>query len=82
MGIFVELTASESKSKFRGVTGGGQGNLACLGITWIAIGVHAGVWVPPKYAPILMLAAFVSGGVGSLIACWIAKGKERREEQF
>ena len=73
MGVFVELTASESKSKFRGVTGGGLGNLACLGITWVAIGVHAGVWIPPKYALILILAAFISGSIGSLIACWIAK---------
>jgi hypothetical protein len=71
MGIFVELAGS--KSKFRGVTGGGLGNLACLGITWIAIGVYAGVWVPPKLAPILILAAFISGSVGSLIALWITK---------
>lgn len=69
----MELTAS--KSGFREVTGGGLGNLACLGITWIAIGVHAGVWVPSKFAPILMLAAFISGCVGSLIAYWIAKVK-------
>jgi hypothetical protein len=73
MGIFVELTASESKSKFRSVTGGGLGNVACLGITWVAIGVHAGVWVPPKYVPILILAAFVSGCVGSLMAYGITK---------
>ncbi|MCK4476552.1 MAG: hypothetical protein KAU16_07475 [Methanophagales archaeon] len=80
MGIFVELTGA--KSGFRGVIGGGIGNLACLGITWVAIGVHAGVWVPPKYVPILILAAFISGCVGSLIAHLIAKGKERRKEQF
>lgn len=73
MGIFVELTASASKSKFGCVTGGGLGNLACLGVTWIAIGVHAGVWVLPKYAPILILSAFISGSVGSLIAYWITK---------
>jgi len=74
MGIFVELTASESsKSKFRSVTRGGLGNVACLGITWVAIGVHAGAWAPPKYVPILILAAFVSGCVGSLMAYWIAK---------
>ncbi len=73
MGILVELTASASKFKFGVVTGGGMGNLACLGITWMAIGVHAGVWAPPKAAPILMLAAFISGGAGSLIAYWVAK---------
>ena len=68
MGMFVELTGVASKLK--GVIGGGLGNLACLGITWIAIGVYAGVWVPSKYAPILMLAAFVSGSIGALIAYW------------
>ena len=75
MGIFVELTASESasKSKFRSVTGGGLGNVACLGITWVAIGVHAGAWAPPKYVPIIILAAFVSGCVGSLMAYGITK---------
>lgn len=75
LGIFVELTAS--KSGFKGAIGGGLGNLACLGITWIAIGVHAGVWVPSKFAPILMLAAFVSGCVGSLIAYWITKVRRK-----
>jgi len=80
MGLFVELIGS--KSKFRVATGGGLGNLACLGITWLAIGIHVGVWIPSKWAPVLMLAAFVSGGVGSLIACWIAKGKVKRKEQF
>jgi len=75
MAIFVELTAPESasKSKFRSVTGGGLGNVACLGITWVAIGVHAGAWAPPKYVPSLILAAFVSGCVGSLMAYWVTK---------
>ncbi len=68
MGIFVELTGAASKLK--GIIGGGMGNLVCLGITWIAIGVYAGVWVPPKWAPILILAAFVSGSIGALIAYW------------
>ena len=83
MAVFVELTASESsKSRFRSVTGGGLGNVACLGITWVAIGVHAGMWAPPKYVPILILAAFVSGCVGSLVAHLIAKEKAKRKEQF
>ena len=75
MAVFVELTAPESasKSKFRSVTGGGLGNAACLGITWVAIGVHAGAWTPPKYVPMLILAAFVSGCIGSLMAYWITK---------
>ena len=66
MGVVVELTGDASKLK--GVIGGGMGNLSCLGITWMAIGVYAGVWVPSKYAPILVLAAFVSGSIGALIA--------------
>ena len=71
MGIFVELTWSESK--FRVGLGGGLGNLACLGITWIAIGVHVGVWAPPEFAPILGLAAFISGFIGALIGYMISK---------
>jgi len=78
MGIIVELMASASKSKSKSrvggvtVTGGGLGNVACLGITWIAIGVHAGVWVPSKWAPILILGAFVSGCAGSLMAYFLS----------
>ncbi len=72
MGIIVELTASASasESKYRGVIGGGTGNATCLGITWVAIGVHAGVWISPRWAPVLMLAAFASGSAGSLVAYW------------
>ena len=78
MGSIVELMASASKSKSKSrvesvtVTGGGLGNVACLGITWIAIGVHAGVWIPSKWAPILILGAFVSGCVGSLMAYFLS----------
>ncbi len=71
MGFFVDLTWSESK--FRVGLGGGLGNLACLGITWIAIGVHIGVWASPEFAPILGLAAFISGFIGALIAYWVSK---------
>ena len=80
MGIFVELIGATSK--FRAATGGGLGNLACLVITWLAIGFQVGVWVPSKFAPVLMLAAFISGCVGSLIAYLIAKGKVKRKEQI
>ena len=71
MGFFVDLTWSESK--FRVGFGGGLGNLACLGITWIAIGVHIGVWASPEFAPSLGLAAFISGFIGALIAYWVSK---------
>ena len=78
MGSIVELMASASKSKSKSrvggvtVTGGGLGNVACLVITWIAIGVHAGVWIPSKWAPILILGAFVSGCAGSLMAYFLS----------
>ena len=82
MGSIVELMASASKSKSKSksksrvggvtVTGGGLGNVACLAITWIAIGVHAGVWIPSKWAPILILGAFVSGCAGSLMAYFLS----------
>ncbi|MCD6210059.1 MAG: hypothetical protein J7J01_04070 [Methanophagales archaeon] len=78
MGSIVELMASASKSKSKSrvggvtVTGGGLGNVACLVITWIGIGVHAGVWIPSKWAPILILGAFVSGCAGSLMAYFLS----------
>ncbi len=73
MGIIVEAAASTSESKYRGVIGGGTGNAVCLGITWFAIGVHTGIWIPPKWAPVLIASAFGSGCVGSLIAYQVTK---------
>ena len=71
IGLFVELTWSGSK--FRVGLGGGIGNLACLGITWIACGVHISVWASPELAPILLIAAFISGFIGALAGYWISK---------
>ena len=65
MGAVIELM---SKSYWRSIIGGGLGTLACLLITWIAIGFHTGTWVPKEWIPFLVLGAIVSGGVGILIA--------------
>jgi hypothetical protein len=50
------------------VVGGGLGNLFCLGITWLALGFHLHVWAPARFVPLLLLAAFLSGAVGVLVA--------------
>ena len=70
MGVIIELT---SRSYWRGIIGGGLGNLCCLVITWLAIGFHADSWVPKEWATFLILGAIVSGGIGVLIAQGIVK---------
>ena len=71
MGIIVELTAS--RSSWLAILGGGLGNLACLVITWLAIGFHTGIWIPPEFAPFLIFGAIVSGSVGVLLARGISQ---------
>ena len=66
MGVIVELT--ERGSFWWGIAGGGLGNLACLVVTWLAIGVHFSIWIPAEVAPFLILGAIISGGIGVLIA--------------
>jgi hypothetical protein len=56
------------ESKSYGVVGGGLGNLCCLLMTWLAIGVHTGTWVSLDAALFLCLAAFVSGSIGAGLA--------------
>jgi len=65
MGVIIELM---SASHWRGIVGGGLGNLCCLVITWLAIGFHTSTWVPKEFAPFLILGAIVSGAIGVLIA--------------
>ena len=47
---------------------GGFGNLSCLVISWLIIGYHTSTWIPPLYAPIYSIFAFISGFVGALLA--------------
>ena len=70
MGAIIELM---SRSYWRGIIGGGLGNLCCLVITWLAIGFHSATWVPKEFAPFLILGAIISGGIGVLIAQGITK---------
>ncbi|MDY6917777.1 MAG: hypothetical protein SVP26_07500 [Chloroflexota bacterium] len=67
-GIIVELT--QSRSSWAGAVGGGLGNLSCLAVTWLAIGFQVDTWVPLWVAPLLVVGAVVSGGVG----VWLAQG--------
>jgi hypothetical protein len=68
LGVIIELTAF--RSLWLMTLGGGLGNLACLAVTWLAIGFHTGSWIPPSFAPLLIFGALVSGGVG----VWLARG--------
>lgn len=70
MGLFVDITASGSKLMIG--LGGGLGNLACLGVTLIAIAFHIGVIASWEVATSLSLVAFISGVIGALIAYWIS----------
>lgn len=65
MGAIIELM---SRSYWRSIIGGGLGSLSCLLITWLAIGFHAGIWVPEEWVLFLILGAIISGGIGVLIA--------------
>lgn len=71
MGVIVELT--ERRSSWLAIVGGGLGNLACLTITWLAIGFHTGMWIPSEFAPFLAFGAVISGAVGVLLARGIIK---------
>lgn len=71
MGVIVELM--DRRSWWLAVVGGGLGNLSCLAITWLAIGLHADIWVPLGVAPFLVFGAIVSGSVGVLLAHGIAQ---------
>lgn len=62
MGLSIELI----KKRF---VNGGVGNVLCLIITWIAIGVHTGIWIESVSAPVMVIiAGFISGCVGVFLA--------------
>jgi hypothetical protein len=68
LGVIIEFTAF--RSLWLMTLGGGLGNLACLAVTWLAIGFHTGSWIPAPFAPLLIFSALVSGSVG----VWLARG--------
>lgn len=70
MGVVIELTGS--RSAWLAILGGGLGNLACLVITWLAIGFHTGTWIPAQSVPLLVLGAILSGAIGAWLASGIA----------
>jgi hypothetical protein len=71
MGILIEFT--DSRSFWLAMLGGGLGNVICLVITWLAIGIHTDTWIPLESGFMLMLVALISGGVGILLAYGINK---------
>jgi len=70
LGVITELTGS--KSSWLAILGGGLGNLACLVVTWLAIGFHTGSWIPGEFAPFLAFGAILSGAIGAWLAGGIA----------
>jgi len=70
MGVIIEQTGS--RSSWLAILGGGLGNLACLAITWLAIGFHTGTWIPAPSAPFLALGSILSGAIGAGLAGGIA----------
>ena len=68
LGVITELTGS--RSSWLAILGGGVGNLACLVVTWLAIGFHTGTWISAPFAPLLIFGTIVSGGIG----IWLARG--------
>ncbi|MBW1612761.1 MAG: hypothetical protein JRJ57_02040 [Deltaproteobacteria bacterium] len=71
MGILIEFT--DSRSFWLAMLGGGLGNVTCLVITWLAIGIHTDTWIPLEFGLLLMLAALISGSAGILLAYGINK---------
>ena len=65
IGAIIELM---SRSYWRGVVGGGLGNLCCLATTWLAIGFHTGTWIPKEWAPFFIIGAIISGSIGVFLA--------------
>jgi hypothetical protein len=63
LGVLVELFYGK-----RDWLGGGLGNLSCLGITWLAFGFHRQIWAEANQALLPLLAAFISGVMGVLLA--------------
>lgn len=68
LGVMVELFYVK-----RDWLGGGLGNLSCLGITWIAFGFHQQIWAEANQALLPLLAAFISGVAGVLLARVVSK---------
>lgn len=71
MGILIEFT--DSRSFWLAMLGGGLGNVTCLVITWLAIGIHTDTWIPLEFGLLLITAALISGSVGVLLAYGIDK---------
>ena len=66
LGLVIELM--EARSYWWGIIGGGLGNLSCLAVAWLAIGIHTSTWVPGEFAPPLTLSAVASGCIGTALA--------------
>ena len=80
-GAVIEVFGNLGGSKSFAV-GGGLSNLTCLLITWLAIGIHTGTWVPQTFMPISLVLAFTSGAFGSLLAWLMVKKRNGSSIDF
>ncbi|RLI24630.1 MAG: hypothetical protein DRO52_05285 [Candidatus Hecatellales archaeon] len=67
-GVIIEMACRAGLGYARMAVGGGIANLACLLITWLAIGFHTGNWPSAGLLPFYLAAALASGAAGALIA--------------
>jgi hypothetical protein len=75
LGVIIELTVF--RSLWLSVVGGGLGNLACLAITWLAIGFHTSIWVPSEFAALLSFSYCLRGYRDRAGMWYDANGKGR-----
>ena len=66
LGVWIEVFQGRME-----LIGGGLGNLSCLGITWLAFGIHLDRWPPSEYVPLLLSSSFLSGAAGVLLARFV-----------
>jgi len=68
LGLWIEVFQGRLE-----LIGGGLGNLSCLGMTWLAFGIHLDRWPPSEYAFLLLSLSFLSGAAGVLLARFVEK---------
>lgn len=67
-GLIIEMFFKLKSNFFSFSLGGGLANLACVLITWTAIGFHTGIWPSQEKFHLYLIMAFISGCAGSSIA--------------
>ena len=77
-GVIIEAACQTGLGYTKMAVGGGTANLACLLVTWLAIGFHTGAWPSAGLVPFYVVAALISGATGALIALALVKRTIRK----